>query len=42
MSKRELINLLLYLEHSAIVQYLYHIFLITDANITAEIEEIAR
>jgi bacterioferritin len=24
------------------VQYLYHIFLITDANITAEIEEIAR
>jgi bacterioferritin len=45
MNKRELINLLLYdvaLEHSAIVQYLYHIFLITDANITAEIEEIAR
>ncbi len=45
MDKRELISLLLYdvaLEHSAIVQYLYHIFLITDANITSEIEEIAR
>ncbi|WP_029552302.1 ferritin-like domain-containing protein [Thermocrinis jamiesonii] len=45
MSKKELISLLLYdvaLEHSAIVQYLYHIFLITDANITSEIEEIAR
>ena len=45
MNKRDLINLLLYdvaLEHSAIVQYLYHIFLITDANITSEIEEIAR
>ncbi len=45
MNKKELINLLLYdvaLEHSAIVQYLYHIFLINDANITCEIEEIAR
>ncbi len=45
MNKRELINLLLYdvaLEHSAIVQYLYHIFLITDKNITEEIEVIAR
>ncbi|RMH79440.1 MAG: ferritin-like domain-containing protein [Acidobacteria bacterium] len=45
MDKRELINMLLYnvaLEHSAIVQYLYHIFLITDGNITSEIEEIAR
>lgn len=45
MSKRETINLLLYdvaLEHSAIIQYLYHIFLITDGNITSEIEEIAR
>ncbi|WP_448588593.1 ferritin-like domain-containing protein [Thermocrinis sp.] len=45
MDRRELINMLLYnvaLEHSAIVQYLYHIFLITDANITSEIEEIAR
>ncbi len=45
MDKRELINLLLYdvaLEHSAIVQYLYHIFLIRDAEITGEIEEIAR
>ncbi|MCX7989558.1 MAG: ferritin-like domain-containing protein [Aquificaceae bacterium] len=45
MDKRETINLLLYdvaLEHSAIVQYLYHIFLITDGNITSEIESIAR
>ncbi|MFN3598729.1 MAG: ferritin-like domain-containing protein [Aquificaceae bacterium] len=45
MDKREAINLLLYdvaLEHSAIVQYLYHIFLISDGNITSEIEEIAR
>ncbi len=45
MDKRETINLLLYdvaLEHSAIVQYLYHIFLISDGNITSEIEEIAR
>ena len=45
MDKRETIKLLLYdvaLEHSAIVQYLYHIFLITDGNITSEIEEIAR
>ena len=39
------IQILLYnisLEHSAIVQYLYHIFTIDDANITSEIEEIAR
>ncbi|MDW8095712.1 MAG: ferritin-like domain-containing protein [Aquificaceae bacterium] len=45
MDRKETINLLLYnvaLEHSAIVQYLYHIFLITDGNITSEIEEIAR
>lgn len=45
MDRRELISMLLYdvaLEHSAIVQYLYHIFLITDGNITSEIEEIAR
>ncbi len=45
MDKRETINLLLYdvaLEHSAVVQYLYHIFLISDGNITSEIEEIAR
>ncbi|MFN3870161.1 MAG: ferritin-like domain-containing protein [Aquificaceae bacterium] len=45
MDKKETINLLLYdvaLEHSAIVQYLYHIFLISDGNITSEIEEIAR
>ena len=45
MHKKELINMLLYdvaLEHSAIVQYLYHIFLISDAEITSEIEEIAR
>ncbi|MCS7170696.1 MAG: ferritin-like domain-containing protein [Aquificaceae bacterium] len=45
MDKKETINILLYdvaLEHSAIVQYLYHIFLITDGNITSEIEQIAR
>ncbi len=30
------------LEHSAIVQYLYHIFLIRDPEIKGEIEEIAR
>ncbi|ADC89863.1 hypothetical protein Thal_1231 [Thermocrinis albus DSM 14484] len=45
MNKKETIDLLLYnvaLEHSAIVQYLYHIFLITDGNITSEIESIAR
>ncbi|RMH06437.1 MAG: ferritin-like domain-containing protein [Aquificota bacterium] len=45
MDKKETINLLLYdvaLEHSAIIQYLYHIFLISDGNITSEIEEIAR
>ncbi|MEZ0361838.1 MAG: ferritin-like domain-containing protein [Hydrogenobacter sp.] len=45
MNKKELIALLLYdvaLEHSAIVQYLYHIFLITDKNITEEVEVIAR
>lgn len=45
MNKKELIKILLYdiaLEHSAIVQYLYHIFLITDKNITGEVESIAR
>lgn len=45
MRKSELISMLLYdvaLEHSAIVQYLYHIFLIGDPNITEEIEKIAR
>jgi len=45
MNKRELISLLLYdvaLEHSAIVQYLYHIFLIADESITGEIEELAK
>lgn len=45
MKKSELISLLLYdvaLEHSAIVQYLYHIFLIGNAEITEEIEKIAR
>ncbi|MCX8164920.1 MAG: ferritin-like domain-containing protein [Aquificaceae bacterium] len=45
MDKKETVKILLYdiaLEHSAIVQYLYHIFLIDDGNITSEIEEIAR
>ncbi|MFN7065742.1 MAG: ferritin-like domain-containing protein [Aquificaceae bacterium] len=45
MDKKETINLLLYnvaLEHSAIVQYLYHIFLITNKNVTEDIEVIAR
>ncbi|MFN3814201.1 MAG: ferritin-like domain-containing protein [Aquificaceae bacterium] len=45
MDRKELISLLLYnvtLEHSAIVQYLYHIFLITDKNLTEEVEVIAR
>jgi bacterioferritin len=45
MNKRELISLLLYdvaLEHSAIVQYLYHIFLIADESIAGEIEELAK
>ena len=45
MKKPELIKTLLYnvaLEHSAIVQYLYHIFLIGDAEVTEEIEKIAR
>ncbi|MCS7262308.1 MAG: ferritin-like domain-containing protein [Aquificaceae bacterium] len=45
MDRKETIKILLYdvaLEHSAIVQYLYHIFLISDGNITSEIEEIAR
>ncbi len=39
------VEILLYnisLEHSAIIQYLYHIFTIDDKNITSEIEEIAR
>ncbi len=45
MKKPELIKTLLYnvaLEHSAIVQYLYHIFMIGDAEVTEEIEKIAR
>ncbi|RLJ70570.1 bacterioferritin [Hydrogenivirga caldilitoris] len=45
MKKLELIGILLHniaLEHSAIVQYLYHIFLIQDAEVTEEIEKIAR
>ncbi len=45
MKKSELIATLLYnvaLEHSAIVQYLYHIFLIGDEEVTGEIEKIAR
>lgn len=45
MRREELISLLLYnvaLEHSAIVQYLYHIFLITDKNLTEDVEVIAR
>ncbi len=45
MRKSELISMLLYdvaLEHSAIVQYLYHIFLIGNPEITEEIEKIAR
>jgi len=45
MKKSELIATLLYnvaLEHSAIVQYLYHVFLIGDEEITGEIEKIAR
>jgi len=45
MKKSELISMLLYdvaLEHSAIVQYLYHIFLIGNPEITEEIEKIAR
>jgi bacterioferritin len=45
MKKAELIRTLLYdvaLEHSAIVQYLYHIFLIGDPSITEDIEKIAR
>ncbi len=45
MKKAELIEIMLYntaLEHSAIVQYLHHVFLIRDEEITAEIEKIAR
>ncbi len=45
MSKRDTINLLLYdvaLEHSAIVQYLYHIFLIGNKELTEDIETIVR
>lgn len=45
MRKVELVKMLLYdvaLEHSAIVQYLYHIFLIGKPEITEEIEKIAR
>lgn len=45
MNKKELIDLLLYnvaLEHSAIIQYLYNVFLIGDPEITNEIESIAR
>ncbi len=45
MKRKELVSTLLYnvaLEHSAIVQYLNHIFLIQDAEIREEIEKIAR
>ncbi len=45
MSKRETVELLLYdvaLEHSAIVQYLYHIFLIGNKSLTEDIETIVR
>ena len=45
MKKLDLIGLLLHnvaLEHSAIVQYIYHIFLIRDEEIRSEIEKIAR
>ncbi len=45
MNKKEIIDLLLYdvaLEHSAIIQYLYNVFLIGDPEITSEIESIAR
>lgn len=45
MNKKELIDILLYdvaLEHSAIIQYLYNVFLIGDPEITNEIESIAR
>jgi len=45
MNKKETIDILLYnvaLEHSAIIQYLYNVFLIKDAEITSEIESIAR
>ncbi|MEN3034151.1 MAG: ferritin-like domain-containing protein [Aquificaceae bacterium] len=45
MDKKELISALIYdiaLEHSAIIQYLYHIFLIPDPEVVSEIEEIAR
>jgi len=45
MKKGELVSLLLHnvaLEHAAIVQYLYHVFLIGDEEITGEIEKIAR
>ncbi|WP_461831332.1 ferritin-like domain-containing protein [Aquifex sp.] len=45
MNKKEVIDILLYdvaLEHSAIIQYLYNVFLIGDPEITEEIESIAR
>ncbi|GAB6065885.1 ferritin-like domain-containing protein [Aquifex pyrophilus] len=45
MNKKEVIDILLYdvaLEHSAIIQYLYNVFLIGDPEITNEIESIAR
>ncbi len=45
MKKGELVALLLHnvaLEHSAIIQYLYHVFLIGEEEITGEIEKIAR
>jgi len=45
MNKKEVIDILLYdvaLEHSAIIQYLYNVFLIGDPEITCEIESIAR
>ncbi|HIQ48227.1 MAG TPA: ferritin-like domain-containing protein [Aquifex aeolicus] len=45
MNRKEVIDILLYdvaLEHSAIIQYLYNVFLIEDPEITSEIESIAR
>ena len=45
MKRSELIGLLLHnvaLEHSAIIQYIYHAFLIKDEKVRGEIEKIAR
>ncbi len=45
MKRSELIGLLLHnvaLEHSAIIQYIYHAFLIKDERVRSEIEKIAR